>query len=136
MNAITKLKTKARSKVYLMEYSNQSGNLEELVFETKKEAVDHYNNTFVEKVENYKELKNEGIYIESMLKDELDVRNGKKKYFRRGRKIICYIQESLKGFNVYTGKPSDPSCISWNYNTYWEAEETAQMYFNNYTKAI
>lgn len=35
---------------------------------------------------------------------------------------------------VCTGKPSDVSCLSWEYKSLTDAEKTAEEYFRNYTK--
>lgn len=56
--------------------------------------------------------------------------------FKKGQKIICYIKHFANKYVVCTGKPSDPTCISWEYEDYEDAAKTAKQYFNNYTKTI
>lgn len=55
--------------------------------------------------------------------------------WKNGRRIVCYIEkvENEKGitFWVNTGKPSDASCLSWRYNDYDKAAETAREFFYN-----
>ena len=55
--------------------------------------------------------------------------------FKKGRRIICFIDISPERIWVQTGKPSDSSCISWMYqpNEMEQAKATATEYFNNYT---
>jgi len=53
------------------------------------------------------------------------------KKYTHNRKIVCYIIATKNGFQVKTGKPSDSSCISWDYETMEQAEKTAEEYFNN-----
>jgi hypothetical protein len=56
--------------------------------------------------------------------------------FKKGRTIICYIDIMPERIKVKTGKPSDSFCISWEYqpNELDRAKQTAQEYFNNYTR--
>lgn len=54
--------------------------------------------------------------------------------YKKERKIICYIKQNANGFIVCTGKPSDASCLSWQYNNIQEAQKTAKEYFNNFTQ--
>ena len=55
--------------------------------------------------------------------------------FKKGRRVICYINIYPERICVRTGKPSDPSCIGWTYqpNELEKAKATATEYFNNYT---
>ncbi len=53
--------------------------------------------------------------------------------FKSNRKIIAYIRENAKGFVLCTGKPSDMTCLSWQYSTLQEAKITAVEYTENYT---
>jgi len=55
------------------------------------------------------------------------------KKFKKNRKIVCYIEEFKNKFTVKTGKPSDSSCISWQYDCLPLAENTAAEYFQNRT---
>lgn len=52
---------------------------------------------------------------------------------KSNRKIVCYIKQFDDIFIVCTGKPSDISCISWQYDNIEEAQKTANEFFNNYT---
>lgn len=57
--------------------------------------------------------------------------------YKHKNKIICYITENQNGtFNVCTGKPSDASCLSWQYKTIYEAMATATEYMANYLESI
>ena len=55
--------------------------------------------------------------------------------FKKGRRIICYIDIMPNKIEVKTGKPSDACCISWHYqlDELERAKETATEFFNNYT---
>lgn len=55
------------------------------------------------------------------------------KIYRHKRRIICYIRQEKDKFFVCTGKPSDISCLSWEYKSLTDAENTAKEYFMNYT---
>lgn len=48
--------------------------------------------------------------------------------YKKNRRIICYIQANKKGWEVCTGKPSDASCLSWQYDNLKDAEKTANEY--------
>ena len=54
-----------------------------------------------------------------------------KTLFKNKGKIICYIKHYEDKHVVCTGKPSDPSCISWTYDNKEAAEFTAKEYFDN-----
>ena len=56
------------------------------------------------------------------------------KLFKKKRKIVCYVFKDAKGFHTFTGKPSDSSCIGWTYNNLKDAMNTAEEYFENYTR--
>ena len=56
------------------------------------------------------------------------------KLFKKKRKIVCYVFKDSKGFHTFTGKPSDSSCIGWTYNNLKDAMNTAEEYFENYTR--
>ena len=47
--------------------------------------------------------------------------------------IIKLFKDS-KGFNTFTGKPSDSDCIGWHYDKLKDAMKTATEYFENYTR--
>jgi hypothetical protein len=53
--------------------------------------------------------------------------------YKKDKKIICYIKQNSNGFIVCTGKPSDATCVSWQYDNLKDAEFTANEYFNNRT---
>ena len=57
-------------------------------------------------------------------------------FYKKAKKIICYIKETSNGFMVCTGKPSDVCCISWNYDNLDDAKFTANEYFNNRTNFL
>ena len=56
--------------------------------------------------------------------------------FKKGRRIICYIDIMPEKIEVKTGKPSDATCISWNYqpNELERAKATATEFFDNVTR--
>ena len=54
-----------------------------------------------------------------------------KKYTYKKR-IICYTEEYKGIYSVKTGKPSDTSCLSWQYDNLEDAKKTASEYFDNY----
>ena len=57
--------------------------------------------------------------------------------YRHHRRIICYIRQQSDGkFVVYTGKPSDISCLSWIYDKLQDAQDTAREYARNYKEAV
>ena len=56
------------------------------------------------------------------------------KTYKLKKRIICYIRQGKDKFFVCTGKPSDASCLSWQYSTLTDAEKTAKEFFRNYTK--
>lgn len=53
--------------------------------------------------------------------------------YKQGKKIVCYIKHYDKKHIVCTGKPSDLSCLSWQYDNIEDAEKTANEYFINRT---
>lgn len=55
--------------------------------------------------------------------------------FKKGRRIICFIDIMPDKIKVRTGKPSDATCISWTYqpSELEKAKATATEFFNNYT---
>ena len=53
------------------------------------------------------------------------------KTYKLKKRIICYIQQEKDKFFVCTGKPSDISCLSWEYENLTDAEKTAEEYFRN-----
>lgn len=54
------------------------------------------------------------------------------KKFRVNGRIRAYIEENGKGkYLTCTGKPSDYSCLSWEYDTLEEAERSAIEFINN-----
>lgn len=55
------------------------------------------------------------------------------KTYKLKKRIICYIRQDKDKFFVCTGKPSDVSCLSWQYENLTDAEKTAEEYFRNYT---
>ena len=57
-----------------------------------------------------------------------------RKLIKSGKKIVCYIEcyEDKNKYIVKTGKPSDTSCCSWEYNNLIEADMTAIAYMVNY----
>lgn len=63
------------------------------------------------------------------------------KTYKHKKRIICYISKYNSNFTDYkdkfvvsTGKPSDRSCLAWQYTNLKDAEKTANEYFNNYTE--
>ncbi|MBB3125248.1 hypothetical protein FHS04_002792 [Mesoflavibacter sabulilitoris] len=52
--------------------------------------------------------------------------------FKHKNKVIVYIKTEKRGFKVCTGKPSDRTCISWDYDNYNAAMLTAIEYFTNF----
>lgn len=55
--------------------------------------------------------------------------NGVIKTYKKGRSIICYIRHYNGKYTACTGKPSDPCCLSWNYDNIGDAENTAALNF-------
>ena len=55
--------------------------------------------------------------------------------FKKGRRIICYIDIMPEKIEVKTGKPSDATCICWKYqpDELERAKATATEFSNNYT---
>ena len=55
--------------------------------------------------------------------------------FKKDRTIICYIDIMPEKIKVRTGKPSDATCIAWEYkpSELEQAKATATEFFNNYT---
>lgn len=60
----------------------------------------------------------------------------KYEFYKKGRRVVCYIAISDKAARVCTGKPSDAVCLSWRYslNELDKARATAREYFENYTR--
>ena len=56
--------------------------------------------------------------------------------FKKGRRIICYIDIMPEKIKVKNGKPSDSCCISWEYqpNELEKAKATATEFFDNVTR--
>ena len=56
--------------------------------------------------------------------------------FKKGRRIICYIDIMPEKIKVRTGKPSDACCIAWEYkpNELEKAKYTAKEFFDNCTR--
>ena len=56
--------------------------------------------------------------------------------FKKGRRIICYIDIMPDKIKVKTGKPSDVCCISWQYqpDELEKAKATATEFFDNVTR--
>tara|TARA_R110002020_G_scaffold334555_2_gene549800 strand:- start:10217 stop:10426 length:210 start_codon:yes stop_codon:yes gene_type:complete len=61
--------------------------------------------------------------------------------FKHNNKTICYISKYNSNFTnnedkfvVSTGKPSDRSCLSWNYENLQDAKNTANKYVKNYSE--
>ena len=56
--------------------------------------------------------------------------------FKKGRKIMCYIDIMPEKIKVRTGKPSDATCICWEYqpNELEKAKATAAEFFDNVTR--
>ena len=56
--------------------------------------------------------------------------------FKKGRRIMCYIDIMPEKIEVKTGKPSDATCISWIYqpNELERAKATATEFFDNVTR--
>ena len=56
--------------------------------------------------------------------------------FKKGRRIICYIDIMPNKIEVKTGKPSDACCISWHYqpDELEKAKYTAREFFDNCTR--
>ena len=56
--------------------------------------------------------------------------------FKKGRRIICYIDIMPEKIEVKIGKPSNATCISWKYqpNELERAKATATEFFDNVTR--
>ena len=56
--------------------------------------------------------------------------------FKKGRRIVCYIDIMPERIKVRTGKPSNSCCISWEYkpNELEKAKATAKEFFDNVTR--
>ena len=54
------------------------------------------------------------------------------KTYKLKKRIICYIRQEKDKLFVCTGKPSDISCLSWQYENLTDAEKTAEEFFRNY----
>ena len=60
-----------------------------------------------------------------------------KELWKNGRRIVCWIEKfynvehGYELYRVHTGKPSDATCLSWDYNNYFDAERQARSYFYN-----
>ena len=56
--------------------------------------------------------------------------------FKKGRRIICYIDIMPEKIKVKTGKPSDATCIAWEYkpDELEKAKYTAREFFDNVTR--
>lgn len=54
--------------------------------------------------------------------------------FKKGRRVICFIDITPERIEVRTGKPSDHCGIAWRYqpNKLEQAKATATEFFNNY----
>lgn len=55
------------------------------------------------------------------------------KLYKNNKKTVCYIRfyEKTNTYIVCTGKPSDVSCLSWEYDNLASAENTANEYVCN-----
>ena len=67
---------------------------------------------------------------------ERDMETTERILFKKGRRIICYIDIMPEKIEVKTGKPSDATCISWIYqpNELERAKATATEFFDNVTR--
>ena len=67
---------------------------------------------------------------------EKDMKTTERILFKKGRRIICYIDIMSEKIEVKTGKPSDACCISWHYqpNELERAKATATEFFDNVTR--
>jgi len=61
--------------------------------------------------------------------------------FKHNKKIVCYISKYNSNFTNYedkfvlsTDKPSDRTCLSWNYENLEDAKKIAIEYVNNFTE--
>ena len=56
--------------------------------------------------------------------------------FKKGRRIMCYIDIMPNKIEVKTGKPSDACCIMWVYqpDELEKAKYTAKEFFDNVTR--
>lgn len=60
-----------------------------------------------------------------------------KELWKNGRRIVCWIEKIFSDdyksekYRVHTGKPSDATCLAWDYNNYQDAERQAWSYFMN-----
>lgn len=59
------------------------------------------------------------------------IEKGNKTLYKKGRTVKAYIKPNGNSFLFCTGKPSDPCCIGWNYDSIKEAKESAKDYFEN-----
>ena len=65
-----------------------------------------------------------------------DMKTTERILFKKGRRIVCYIDIMPERIKVRTGKPSDSCCISWEYkpNELEKAKATATEFFDNITR--
>ena len=65
-----------------------------------------------------------------------DMKTTERILFKKGRRIVCYIDIMPERIKVRTGKPSDQCCISWDYqpNELERAKATATEFFDNVTR--
>lgn len=116
---------------YIVNYSDQIGHEETLIFKDEKSILKWHNETFLEQFETYNDILNDSeLFISNMSDNEFDILNGKKQIFKIKNRIVGFIKYSYSGFIFCTGRPSDNSCISWSYNNYNEALFTANEYIN------
>lgn len=121
--------------IYEITFTDINGQLQELHFNSKEEVLKWHNETFKYKAESFKEIFEDGeIHLKTYSENEFKILNGEIQKFKKGRKEIGYIKQSYKGFKFCTGKPSDVSCLSWNYKNYNDALFTANEFVNNYSR--
>ena len=67
---------------------------------------------------------------------ERDMKTTERILFKKGRSIICYIDIMPEKIKVRTGKPSDATCIAWEYkpDELEKAKATATEFFDNCTR--
>lgn len=108
--------------------------IEEVVKGNERDVYNFLTKEYFNKIDypTLAEIKADGVEIKSYDHREFNIINGDILKFKRGRKIIGYIKQSIKGFKFCTGKPSDAMCLSWDYSTFNEAIKTASEYTTNY----
>ena len=111
-------------------FNDNNGNLETYIFNSEKEIIKFFKNTFIGDFETMQDIENEFDSIVYRTDQEFEILKGNKQIFKIDKKIKGY-KKTYKGFSFCTGKPSDKDCISWNYKNYKDSLITAKEYINN-----